>query len=232
MSETNRLSVPLSRRETIAGFVWLVLQMFVMPTLLGWADASMGYSLSEAEFNFLYFLLNFLATLLIFHEFLSQNLRKAAQHPVWLCQAVVLGLAGYYVCNFCTGTLIILLDPDYANYNDQAIASMSQGFDFLMLIGTVVLVPPFEECMFRGLIFRNLWGKSRWLAHLASIVLFALVHLVSYIGIYTPLELALAMLQYLPAGLCLAWSYAKADTIFAPILMHAAVNYISINLLR
>ena len=50
--------------------------------------------------------------------------------------------------------------------------------------------------------------------------------------VYSPLEICMAVLQYLPAGLCLAWSYAKADTIFAPILIHAAVNYITINGLR
>ena len=40
----------------------------------------------------------------------------------------------------------------------------------------------------------------------------------------------MAFLQYLPAGLCLAWAYTKADTIFAPILIHAAVNAVSIGL--
>ena len=37
-------------------------------------------------------------------------------------------------------------------------------------------------------------------------------------------KMLMALLQYLPAGLCLAWSYAKSDTIFAPILIHALVN--------
>ena len=232
MSDTNRLSVPLSRRETITGFAYLVLQMFVMPVLLGWADAAMGYALSEAELNFLYFFLNFLVTLVIFHDYLSRNLRLAASHPVRLCQSVILGLAAYYACSCVTGILIMLLEPGYANHNDEAISAMTQGNGFLMFLGTVVLVPPFEECMFRGLVFRNLWHRSRALAYLASAVLFAAVHLMSYLTLYSPLELALALLQYLPAGLCLAWCYAKADTIFAPILMHAAVNYISFNLLR
>ena len=49
-----------------------------------------------------------------------------------------------------------------------------------------------------------------------------------YIGLYSPLELMMAVLQYLPAGLCLAWSYIRGDTIFAPIVIHAAVNYITI----
>jgi membrane protease YdiL (CAAX protease family) len=38
--------------------------------------------------------------------------------------------------------------------------------------------------------------------------------------------------QYLPAGLALAWAYEKADTIWAPILMHMTINQISITFMR
>ena len=78
------------------------------------------------------------------------------------------------------------------------------------------------------LIFRNLYGKSHWAAYLVSMLAFALIHILGYAGQYTPLEIFLAVLQYLPAGLCLAWSYTKADTIFAPIAIHATVNFITL----
>ena len=67
---------------------------------------------------------------------------------------------------------------------------------------------------------------------LCLVLAFAMVHIMGFLNVYSPLEICMAVLQYLPAGLCLAWSYAKADTIFAPILIHAAVNYITINGLR
>ena len=149
-----------------------------------------------------------------------------------VCQAVILGLAAYYACTFCTTWIIDLLAPGYSNYNDEAISAMSRGNDFLMLIGTVVLVPPFEECLYRGLVFRNLYSRNKWVAYTVSILLFAVIHILGYIGMYSPLELLMAVLQYLPAGLCLAWSYVKADTIFAPIFIHAAVNFITISGIR
>ena len=40
------------------------------------------------------------------------------------------------------------------------------------------------------------------------------------------------MLQYLPAGLCLAWSCIRGQTIFAPIVIHALVNAVGIYRLR
>ena len=96
----------------------------------------------------------------------------------------------------------------------------------------MILVPPAEECLYRGLIFRKLYGKNHAVAYLVSILAFACIHILGYIGTYSPLELAIAVLQYLPAGLCLAWSYTKADTVFAPILIHAAINYVTIHGLR
>ena len=44
--------------------------------------------------------------------------------------------------------------------------------------------------------------------------------------------MTLAFLQYLPAGLCLAWCYVKSGSICGPILMHALINLYSINQLR
>ena len=127
-----------------------------------------------------------------------------------------------------TDRVIGLLVPGFSNYNDSAIAVMGQENRLLVIIGTVLLVPPVEECFFRGLIFRNLYGKSHWVAYLVSMLAFALIHILGYAGQYTPLEILMALLQYLPAGLCLAWSYTKADTIFAPIAIHATVNCITL----
>ena len=124
--------------------------------------------------------------------------------------------------------MVSLLVPSFSNYNDAAIAEMARGNSFLMFVGTVILVPPVEECLFRGVIFRNLYKKSHAAGYLISMLAFACIHILGYIGQYSPLELVLAVLQYLPAGLCLGWSYIRGDSIFAPIFIHAAANYITI----
>ena len=232
MRKNSNLTISLSHNETLSGMIYLALQLFVLPGLLSWGNLQMGKPLNEAELNFVFYLVNFMAMLLIFHDYLGNSLRQAIQHPAYLCQAVILGLAAYYACSFCTMCIIGLLAPGYANYNDEAIFAMSRGHEFLLLISTVVLVPPFEECMYRGLVFRNLYGRNKWAAYIISILLFCMVHILGYIGLYSPLELFLAVLQYLPAGLCLAWSYTKADSIFAPIFMHAAINFITIRSMR
>ena len=230
MKKSHSLGPYISSQEIIGGFCYLCFQLVLLPGLLTWANSRMG--LNTAQLNFVYYLVNFIAALLIFHEFLGSSLSQAFQHPIMLCEAVILGFVAYYACFHITEWLVGLLVPSFSNYNDESIFAMSSGNRFLMLIGTVVLVPLAEECFFRGLIFRNLYGKSRWAAYLVSMLAFACIHILGYIGQYSPLELVMALLQYLPAGLCLGWSYVKADTIFAPILVHAAVNYVTINGLR
>lgn len=215
-------------RETVSGLCWLAFQMLLLPSLLYFINGHLEQPLNDGELNFVYYLTNFIAMLVIFHDFLSQSLGQAFQHPIVLCEAVILGFVAYFVCFHATDYLVRLLVPSFSNYNDAAIAQMNRGNGFLMLIGTVILVPPVEECLFRGVIFRNLYKKSHPAAYLISMVAFACIHILGYIGQYSPVELVMAVVQYLPAGLCLGWSYIRGGSIIAPIFIHAAVNYFTI----
>ena len=232
MSRNRNFSTCLSSRETIAAALYLLVQFLALPSFLNWCNRQFSAPLSETELNFVFYLINFMAMLLIFHDFLGRSGRLVTQHPLNFCEAIILGFVAYYACSWLVNWLVGILVPGFTNYNDEAISAMRSSNYFLMFIGTVILVPPFEECMYRGLIFRNLYGKSRVAAYIISILLFSVIHIIGYIGAYSPLELLMAFLQYLPAGLCLAWSYIRGDTIFAPIVIHAAINYITIRGLR
>ena len=59
-------------------------------------EQELSQPLTETELNFTYYLINFLATILIYHEFLGRSARQATQHLAYFCQAVGLGLAAYY----------------------------------------------------------------------------------------------------------------------------------------
>lgn len=232
MKRNKSYSGNLSSRETVGGIVYLAFQLLLLPGLLNWVNTQLERPLTTAELNFVFYLVNFIAILLIFHDYLGRTLNYAARNIAIFCQAVILGFVAYYACEWAVTTAMDYLVPGFTNYNDSAIAEMLGSNYLLMLVGTVVLVPTAEECLFRGVIFRNLYGKSPWAGYIVSILAFAALHIIGYIGRYSALELLMAVLQYLPAGLCLAWAYTKADTIFAPIVIHAAINYISISQLR
>ena len=65
--------------------------------------------LAESELNFLYYLVNFIAVLLIFHSFLERSLSQLFQHPIDALQAAVLGFVAYYACFHAMDWLISLL---------------------------------------------------------------------------------------------------------------------------
>ena len=228
MTKNRTYSPCPSGQETISGFFYLAFQLIFLPSMLIWTNQQMSHPLSDAELNFVFYLVNFIAVLLIFHEFLERSLSQLFSHPINALQAAILGFAAYYICYYAIDWLISLLIPGYTNYNDESIAVLSRGNYFLTFIGTVILVPLAEECLYRGLIFRNLYKKSHWAAYCISIAAFACIHILGYIGQYSAKDLIIAVIQYIPAGLWLAWSYVKGDTIFIPVAIHAAVNFITI----
>ena len=95
-----------------------------------------------------------------------------------------------------------------------------------------IMVPLAEECLFRGLIFTGLLGKNRNGAYLLSVLGFCAIHISGHLGSADVLTLAVCFLQYIPAGLVLAWSCERSGSLFAPILIHAAVNVGSLLALR
>lgn len=219
------MSTPLTYEESFRGFVYMAFEIILLPVLLQALNKFCGNFFSQAELNFLFFLLNFLAVHVIFHSFLRKSVKKLQQHPIYAMQAVILGLAAYYACNWVFDLLISWFRPGFLNLNNESIASMARESRFLMAVGTVILVPPVEECFCRGLIFRNLYGKNSYLAYIVSMMVFSAIHVLGYVGRLSFLDLLICTVQYLPAGLCLAWTYKKADTIYAPIVMHALVNF-------
>lgn len=227
-----KLSISMTNREERLGWLVLVLQLFVLPTLLVTANALLPVPLSNASLNCLLFLIDFTAVVLVFRRFLMLSARQAAAAPFRCLRFAAIGLALYYIGTFLIGLLISSVYPHFSNINDSNIQSMAQEHYGLILAGTVLLVPLTEETLFRGLIFRALQQKNRLLAYVLSTLFFGLIHVTGYIGTAAPAVLLLCLLQYVPAGLCFAWAYEKADTIWAPILMHMAINQISMSYMR
>lgn len=213
-------------QETAWGFGYLAVQQIALSLLLQTFNRWLG--LREAELNFLFFLINFIAVTVIFHDFWGENAKSLVHQPILAMQTAVLGFCAYYAGTWLVNFGIQWADPGFVNANNAALSGFTQDSRFLLTVGTVLLVPPAEECLFRGLIFRQLYARNPWLGYLLSIALFGAIHILGYLHQYTPIQLVLCFLQYVPAGLALAWSYTKSGTIFAPIAVHAAVNAMAV----
>ena len=227
-----KLSISMTRKE--AGFGWLLMacQLLILPILAVLINSLMPAPLSDSVLNIALFAADFLLAIVIFHRFLAVSARYSLDNPFKTLRFAFFGLVFYYIGSFLIGLLISSVSVDFANLNDSAIYEMTQENYSLIAVCTVFLVPITEELIYRGLIFRTLHSKSRLLAYLVSAGVFSLIHIVAYVGSASSTILLLCFLQYLPAGLALGWAYEKADSIWAPILMHMTVNQVSMNLMR
>ena len=228
----HKLQNQMNKAESIFGLCYLATQQFAVPFLLTLVMALLGFSTTELWLNFIFFAFNFLVVTVAFHRFLLADLRIFSKNPLSVLGLCVLGFVVYWAANIFAGLLLSLYFPNFANPNDANIQAMAGDRFWVMFTGSVILVPLVEETLYRGVIFGVADRLNRPLAYILSTLVFALIHVVGYIGAVSPLYLLVSMLQYVPAGLCLSWAYARTNTIFAPILIHTAVNFLGMLAMR
>lgn len=227
-----KLSTSMTKNELRFGLVYIAVQIFVLPALLAQFNLLLDNPLSPVQLNFALFCVDFICVTIIFHRFLWQGIRQVLDKPFLLLRSAGLGFLLYWIGSIAVNMVIYAAYPNFSNVNDTSISVLTQQNWQLMSIGTVLLVPVTEETLYRGLVFGNLYKRSRIGAYVLSTLIFAALHVVGYIGLYEPVHLLLCFLQYIPAGLSLALAYSMADTIWAPILMHITINQIGVLAMR
>ena len=226
MKKQTRLTAKLSPQTLYLGWAWFAFELLFLPSLLLHWLGKLNFN--DAQVNFVYYLLNFLFCARIFRDFLGDSLKRAGKDILPFLRAIVLGFLGWYLSNEGIARLIRWIAPGFANVNDQSIAAMFARSPVLMAIGTVLLVPLAEECLFRGLIFAQLYRKDKPLAYAITAAGFAAVHVAGYLNQYPPAVLGLCFAQYLLPSLILCWTYAHCGSILAPIFLHTAINVMAI----
>ncbi len=227
-----KLSICMTRRETLVGWCYLLFSMFFLPLALVLLNGLLENPLSETEINLVFLGLNFMAVAVIFRRFLTASVKAAWSTP-WRClRFSAFGFALYYLFSLVVAGIILWISPDFSNVNDDTVIGLFEEHPALMSFTTILLVPITEETLYRGLLFQGFQRKSRLFAYCLSTLIFAAIHVVGYIGHYDLLTLSLCFIQYLPAGIAIAWAYEKADTIVAPMLIHITINQIGTSVMR
>lgn len=226
------LTVKMTDTEKIFGWVLLALHLLFLPYIILLICMLFSVELTNATLNIAVFITAFVLTVSIFFRFLWRNLQIFLQNKKKCIYAALGGFGIYYVANIFVGIIIQNLSPSYTNANDANIQQMTTGYYGMILFCTVVLVPVTEEVLYRGMLFGLIRQKSRVLAYVLSVLIFAAIHVIGYIGQLTPLQIFLAILQYIPASISLAYAYEVADSIWAPILIHSFINLIGMLAMR
>ena len=222
----------MTRRELLLGWSYLLIAEFVLSTVLYLVSDLLGASLSLSTLNILYFVINFICVVGIFHKFLWSSVKAAWEKP-WKCLwCVCKGLVCYYAFTFLVTCVIApWAVPNFSNVNDAAIMEISKERPIIFGFGLIFLVPVAEEVFFRGLLFQGFYRKNQKFAFWLSVCCFAAIHIADFIGREDFKTLLFCFVQYLPAGIALANAYVASDTIITPILMHIIINLIAVTAL-
>ena len=223
-----KLTVSMTDSEIKYGWIYFAVQMTVLQIFLALVNTIFGSPLSVTGLNVVYFVVNFVFSISIFHHFLKVSFRVALKKPFRCIGYAAIGFILYWIASALIGNLFQWIRPGFSNINDDTIVIMLRERPVLIGVGVVLLVPVSEELVFRGLIFRPLYNRSPWLGYGVSVFGFSIIHILGYLGKAEPLVLLLCFIQYLPAAFCLAWAYARSKTIWSPVLIHTTINLISV----
>lgn len=227
MNNKKRITTPPTTGQMILGWLMAALYLTVLPGAVVSLLKFLELELSALWMNLICWGAGSVLVILALWDFLFKNLKLLRKQFWQAFQAVILG---YLLYAFTQGILNFLYEsiaPEFTNINNSSISAMVLEEPLAMAVALMVLVPIVEECIYRGMIFAPLANGKYIVGLLLSAVAFAFSHVASYVGTYDVVTLTLCTIQYLPAGIALAWTFGKADTIWASIVLHAIINGIS-----
>ena len=222
-----QITLAPDRRLSQWSVLYLLFQLLVLPYLLELLFFFLKMPLDNLRLNMLYYTVNFAVLVGIFRRFLLASLRHALENLSQVLLAAVIGFFAYRFSSTLVNMGILALRPDFVNVNDANITTMAQGRLAMWGFSAIVLVPPAEELLFRGVLFGSLYNKNKILAWVVSVVGFCLLHVMGYVGYYPWEHLLICAIQYLPAGICFCAAYRYSGNIFSPILIHTAINVLA-----
>lgn len=225
----------MTRSETILGLVWIPVHAALLPWLLVLAFQHMlgrsGAAVSDPTLNLSYYAVSFIFVFIFFFRYLKTALKDLIDNILPSLQAIVFAYLFNALMLYLLSLLLGAVSADALSPNTREIIGQTKLNAGTIVVVAVLLAPVVEETLFRGALFGALRTKSRVLAYIVSVLLFAAYHLWRYFLGGFDWTLLLYLLQYVPAGLALAWCYEKSGSLWAPILLHAAINFVSVRIL-
>ena len=218
--------------EGVAGGVLFVLYVVVFPFTIHWIfrgiETLLNTSFSAAQEQEIYYYFMFVATLLIFYNFIGRTTRRLFEDFLYALATAATGLVAFYGLNELLYRVSHTFLGGDTNLNDVAISAQTASVGRPTLLILIFIAPFVEEVLFRGYIFGMLRPRNRILAYAVSALLFAFLHVWQFAAGGISVHHVVLLVQYLVPGLVLCWTYDRCATIWCPVLTHVCVNALSI----
>lgn len=224
----NKFHSGLSAREVKLGIVFFPIYMLVLPFAVSYVclilERNWSISPSDSTVNLVYYFLLFGCVIFLFREFHLKSFDEFSDNVAGSLKTLSVAFGVYFAANFLMGLLLSLVPGGFENMNTDAIVSQARENARATMVMVLFLSPFVEETLFRGLVFGSIREKNRILAYVISSLLFCILHVWQYIFTSGDFSYLIAILQYLPPSVALAWCYEKSGNIWAAIMLHMLIN--------
>lgn len=214
----------LTAQERRVGMVFFVLYLTAFPLLVGGAvrilDERLELLLTAVQSNAIYYTLILLVLVAVFWDFL----RHAATILRENLRPSLFAFGGGFFAALalvCAAGLIPLpvANPEIVNYKTQLFMAPLATWAVAGL-----LRPAVEEILYRGLLFGSLRRENRALAYVLAAGLFSLSGVWQHALFSGNPAYLLLLIQYLPLGLVLCWSYDVSGSVYVPMALRVGVQ--------
>ena len=212
----------LTRREALAGAVYILVHFLVLPLLFE-AAAQLSPWFTVGRVNLLYYAAAVIFLAVFMGRWLYRQYDRFVDRPFWCIGS----MAGAYLVNYLLSGLLVLffsaLELELGTTpNDSAIMEL-QGFDMRVVKAvSLYLAPVLEETLMRGVVFGTLRRVRRGAAYAVSALLFAFCH----IWMYAPEGMLfwLTLAQYIPVSIALCYAYERSGSVWTSVFLHMFIN--------
>ena len=216
MAKKKTASGGMNRTERVAGTIFFLVYLLVMPLLatriFDLLEVVLDTTINDSLRNVLYYYTLFAVTVLLFHSYLAHTSGRFLDDLNRSLSTMLLGLLVFYGANELLFRVCNVLFNSRTNLNDMTIAAQ------------VASAPRMTALI----VFGCLKEKSRIFAYILSCALFAFLHVWTAAVSNWDLGYLILMLQYLVPGLVFAWAYEHSGTLWTSILLHMLVNALSL----
>lgn len=213
---------PMSKGVQVRGWSFFALYLFVFPYLTGqvqrlWMNQG---EIPVAESNLVSYAILLALTVLVFYPLVRRDFDRLVDHFPGCFSALLMGFALWLA-------LILVVRRIPLPVESPVLYQWGQEFQFapgITVLLVLVLMPFIEEIFFRGLVFGSFRGKSRLLAYVLSVAVFALGSVWRYAVDLGDWRYLLTALYDLPAALALGWSYEKSGSVWTAVLLRIVIH--------
>ena len=202
VSPTRRFAPRLTRAETVIGWVYLPIHVFLLPILLGmFQELYPSGNISDILVNLIYYGISLAVVAVCFLRLLRREFDHLCDRLASCLYTFFLGWMAWWVVSYLIALVTMLLGVE-------------------------------EETLFRGVVFQSLRRKGRVLAYVVSGGLFCLYHVWSYALAEGNALLLLYALQYVPVTLIMTWVYERSGSLWTSVFFHSSYNFLSLFAMR